>query len=83
MNSDKVKELIHKLAIEYNLTDKDIQEIVAYQFKFLRRLISSRAKKKFDYNDFRIKLLGMFYVPKYKIKLQKEKYYEKKDSDAG
>lgn len=82
MQSQEIKHIVHKLAIEYNLHDEDIREIVRYQFKFLRKIMASASKKLLNYKTFRIRNIGAFYVPQARIRHQK-RYFNGEDNNAG
>ena len=41
IESDKIKILIHKLGLEFNLKDDDIRKIVSSPYKFTRETISN------------------------------------------
>lgn len=80
MNSAHIKRVVHKLALEYNLTDEEVREIVSYQYKFLKKIISSGSKKLLDYKTFRITNMGAFYVPKGRIEQQKRLFFNEEEN---
>lgn len=84
MNGSRIKIIIKKIAEEYELDENEVREMVSYQFKFLKKVISSASKKLFNYKTFRLRNIGAFYVPQGKIAQQKRLFNGKEeDFDTG
>lgn len=71
----KVKQLIHKIGLNNNLTDKQVEEIINSQYEFIKEKIIE-----IDINDveiksnFLLKYLGKLYIDRDKLKNKIESY---------
>lgn len=86
MKSDQTSKIIHKIGLEFNLSDEAVREIIMTQFKYLHTLISSGDKEYSRYNNYRMPLFGLFLVSDKRRQLEQIKFYNRdyvKDSNAG
>jgi len=80
MRTKVISDLIHRLGLEYGLTDSQMKEVVESQFKFLRDVIAEGSKEDVVYKNFRLANLGMFYVSDARKRWEK-RYFNKKEED--
>jgi len=77
----KVKQLIHRIGLKYNLTVKQVEEIIYSQYEFIKEKIIE-----IDINDveiksnFLLKYLGKLYIDRDKLKSKIESYERRHSS---
>lgn len=62
-----LKSLVHKVALEENLPDEVVKEIIESPFSFMRQEIPNMVEIE-DFKNFRIINLGIFYTTEYILK---------------
>ena len=82
MKSAKVKQLIHRLGLEFGLTDAEITEIISSQFKFLRDVIAEGDKSKTNYKNFRLTNIGMFHVSERRRAWERKRFLNEEDGKS-
>ncbi len=80
MRTKTISNLIHRLGLDFGLTDAQMKEVIESQFKFLRDVMAEGSKKDIDYKNFRLTNLGMFYVSEARRKWE-DRYFNKKEED--
>lgn len=71
----KIKQLIHKIGLKNNLTDKQVEEIINSQYEFIKEKITELDIEEDNIkSNFLIKYLGKLYIDKNKIKNTRESY---------
>jgi hypothetical protein len=62
MKSPVLKRIIHKIGLEFWLTDAQVTEVIMSQFKFLKHIITKGDKHDVTYYNFRLPKFGVFSV---------------------
>lgn len=71
----KVKQLIHKIGLNNNLTDKQIEEIIDSQYEFIKeKIIEININDVEIKSNFLLKYLGKLYIDRDKLKNKIESY---------
>lgn len=75
MRTERSKKLIEEIAKKYNLTNKQIENIVNTYFLFLYKMLKEECDKKNDiFPSLRIPYFGIFHVPNKVREFLKKKY---------
>lgn len=81
MRTKATADLIHKLGLEYGLTDSQMRELVESQFKYLRNVIWNGSREDVEYDNFRLANIGIFYVSEARKEFERKRFQNKEEED--
>ena len=83
LHEKKIKQLIHKIGLKYNLTDKQVEEIINSQYEFIKEKILEVDIEDEDNlkSNFLIKYLGKLYIDVRKVKNKREFYEQRRNAN--
>lgn len=54
--------IVHKIGLQFGLSDADVEEIIRLTYKFVRITIESGDREKIEFKNIKVPGLGTFYV---------------------
>lgn len=77
----KIKQLIHRLGLKNNLTDKQVEEIINSQYEFIKeKMLEVDIESENLKSNFLLKYLGKLHIDVEKVKNKKQFYEQRRNA---